>query len=105
MVAAVIISALDLGWKFTADSGCGGTLGCSAPQTSLSVLFPGDWAWRIFLPLLFLLILIYLAEAYGILVVACGISVPDLGSNPGLLHWQSGILTTGPPGKSLPSLS
>ena len=49
----------------------------SAPQTSLSVLFPGDWAWRIFLPFLFLLILIYLAEAYRIFscsmrILSCG---------------------------------
>ena len=77
LVAAVIICALDLGRKLTPDSGCGGTLGCSAPRTSLSVLFPGDWAWRIFLPSLFLLILIYLAEAYRIFscsmrILSCG---------------------------------
>ena len=34
------------------------------------------------------------------LVVACGIQFPDQGSNPGPLHWEHGILPTGPPGKS-----
>ena len=34
------------------------------------------------------------------LVVACGIQFPDQGSNPGPLHWERGVLTTGPPGKS-----
>ena len=28
-------------------------------------------------------------------------SDPGLGSNPGPLHWEGGILATGPPGKSL----
>ena len=28
--------------------------------------------------------------------------VPDQGSNP--LHWERGVLTTGPPGKPLPSI-
>ena len=30
----------------------------------------------------------------------CGV-LPDLGWNPGLLHWQAGFFTTEPPGKSL----
>ena len=33
-------------------------------------------------------------------VVACGIEFPDQGSNLGPLHWECGILATGPPGKS-----
>ena len=32
------------------------------------------------------------------LVVACGIQFPDQGSNPSTLHWECGILATGPPG-------
>ena len=32
---------------------------------------------------------------------ACGIQCPDRGSNPGPLHWEHGVLPTGPPGKSL----
>ena len=35
------------------------------------------------------------------LVVACGISFPDQGLNPGFLHWERGVLATGPLGKSL----
>ena len=31
---------------------------------------------------------------------ACGILVPDKGWNPCHLHWEHGVLTTGPPGKS-----
>ena len=30
----------------------------------------------------------------------CGILFPDQGSNPGPLHWEHGVLATGPPGKS-----
>ena len=32
---------------------------------------------------------------------ACGIYFPDQGLNPGPLHWEHGVLTTVPPGKSL----
>ena len=32
---------------------------------------------------------------------ACRIQFPDQGSNPGPLHWECGVLPTGPPGKSL----
>ena len=38
--------------------------------------------------------------ACKLLVVACGIWFPDQGSNPGPLHWESGVLPTGPPRKS-----
>ena len=38
--------------------------------------------------------------ACKLLVVACGIQFPDQGSNPGPLHWERGVLATGPPGKS-----
>ena len=37
----------------------------------------------------------------NLLVVACGIYLPDQGSNLGPLHWEPIVLTTGPPGKSL----
>ena len=37
----------------------------------------------------------------GSLVAACGIWFPDQGSNLGPLHWERGVLATGPPGKSL----
>lgn len=42
-----------------------------------------------------------LVVAREILAVARGIRFPDQRSNPGPLHWDYGILTTGPPGKSL----
>ena len=32
--------------------------------------------------------------------VACGLYLPDKGSNPGFLSWELRVLTTGPPGKS-----
>ena len=34
------------------------------------------------------------------LVAECRIQFPDQGSNPGPLHWEHGVLTTGPPGKA-----
>ena len=37
----------------------------------------------------------------NLLVVECGIYLPDQGSNLGPLHWEPIVLTTGPPGKSL----
>ena len=41
----------------------------------------------------------------GSLLVACGVYFPEWGSNPSPLHWQCGVLATGPPGKSHPSPS
>ena len=35
-----------------------------------------------------------------VLLVACGIYLPDQGSNPGPLHLELRVLATGPPGKS-----
>ena len=40
----------------------------------------------------------------GSLVAACGIKFPDQGSNPGPLHGEHGVLTSGPPGKSFNSI-
>ena len=40
-----------------------------------------------------------LVVACRLLVVACGVS--DQGSHPGPLHWEHGVLATGPPGKFL----
>ena len=31
-----------------------------------------------------------------LLVAECGILFPDKGSNPGPLHWENGVLATGP---------
>ena len=38
--------------------------------------------------------------ACRVFIAACRIQFPDQGSNPGPLHWERGVLTTGPPGKS-----
>ena len=66
------------------------------------------WARLIFStpPLLFfyllikkiLFLFIWLLWAF---VAAYGIQFPNQGSNPGSLHWEHGVLATGPPGKSL----
>ena len=37
-----------------------------------------------------------LIEACELLVVTCGVLFSDQGSNPGLLHWEHGVLATGP---------
>ena len=37
---------------------------------------------------------------HWILVSACRIQLPDQGANPGPLHGESSVLTTGSPGKS-----
>ena len=42
-----------------------------------------------------------LVVACELVVVACGIQCPDQGSNWGPLHWESTVLASGPPGKSL----
>ena len=39
--------------------------------------------------------------ACKLLVTADGVQFPDQGSNPGLLHWERGVLATGPPWKPL----
>ena len=36
----------------------------------------------------------------GSLDVVCGFQFPDQGLNPDPLHWEHGILATGPPGES-----
>ena len=41
-----------------------------------------------------------LVVTYELLVATCGIKFPEQGLNPGLLHWELGVLATGPPGKS-----
>ena len=38
--------------------------------------------------------------ACKLLIAACSIQFPDQGSNPGPLHWECGVSTLGPPGKS-----
>ena len=42
-----------------------------------------------------------LVAAWNLLVVAYRLWFPDQRSNPGPLHWECGVLATGPPGKSL----
>ena len=41
-----------------------------------------------------------LAAACKLLVGACGFWFPHQGSNPSFLHWEHGLLATGPPRKS-----
>ena len=41
----------------------------------------------------------------GSLLAACGIYFPDQGLNPGPLHWEHRVLTTGLPGKSQGALT
>ena len=53
-----------------------------------------------YLLVLFLKILIYLFRLGRVLVAACGIWFPDQRLNLGPLHWERGVLPTGPPGKS-----
>ena len=55
-----------------------------------------DNAMRLFKKYLFLFIWLY-----WVLVVACEILFPDQGLNPGPLHWEFGVLITGPLGKFL----
>ena len=46
-----------------------------------------------------------LVAACELLVMACGISFPNQGSNLGPLHWERVILATGQPGKSLGTIN
>jgi len=41
-----------------------------------------------------------LVAVRGVSAVACGLWIPDQESNSGLLHWEHGVVATGPPGKS-----
>ena len=43
----------------------------------------------------------HLVISYELLIASFGIQFPDLGSNLGPLHWEPGVLATGPRGKSL----
>ena len=45
-----------------------------------------------------------LLVACKLLAAAYGIQFSNQGSNSGPLHWEYGVLATGPPGKSLPFL-
>ena len=66
----------------------------SVKPSSLLIL----WCPLLFLPSTF-------PGIRGLLVGADGIWLPYQGSHPGPLHWEHGVLATGPPGKSLtPSL-
>ena len=43
----------------------------------------------------------FLLQHAGSLVAACGMYFPNQGLIPGPLHWECGVLATGPPGNSL----
>ena len=43
----------------------------------------------------------FLVVGFELLAVACGIQFSDQRLNLSPLHWEFGILATGPPGKSL----
>ena len=47
--------------------------------------------------------LLELLKYFNLFVFSCSMwdLVPDQGLNSGALHWNHGVLTTGPPGKSL----
>ena len=44
-------------------------------------------------------VLVAACRIFSFKIWACGIQFPDQGSNPGPLHWELGVLATGPPGK------
>ena len=45
-----------------------------------------------------------LLVAFELLVAACGIQFPDQGLNLDPLHWEHGVLATGPPGARVKDL-
>ena len=47
------------------------------------------------------IVYVYICIGCAVLVEACGIEFPNQGLNPGHLHWEHRVLTTGPPGKFL----
>ena len=53
------------------------------------------WSVKLYISFFFIVNFFLLHHA------ACGILIPQPGSNPHPLQWEHGILTTGPPGKSL----
>ena len=69
------------------------------PETwwGLWLLFQLSHRQGFFFFLLFLLLFIWLC---WVLVVTHGIQLPDQGLNLSPLHWEHGVLATGPPGKS-----
>ena len=62
-----------------------------------------NWHLKIFLIFIYLFIwpCRVSVAACKHLVTACGVKFPDQGWNLGPLLWESGVLATGPPGKSL----
>ena len=51
--------------------------------------------------LFFNIYLFLVIQLQWVFFVACGIQSPEQGLNPGPLHWELNVLSTGPPGKSL----
>ena len=43
----------------------------------------------------------YSCTESSIFAVTCRIKFPEQGLNPGLLHWEHGVLAPGPPGLSV----
>ena len=85
-----------------------GELGSHMVQSRLALhahvpqLRPNAAKW-IFLIFIIFIYLDALGLSWGtrdLLVLACGIYFLDQESNPGPLHWEHGVLTIGPPGKS-----
>ena len=68
--------------------------------TVISSVFLKNYLFLIFLIFIYLDALGLSWGTRDLLVLACGIYFLDQESNPGPLHWEHGILTIGPPGKS-----
>ena len=76
-------------------------MGSQTPSISLTKCQSTDKSFFLGFVSFFFFFNIYLfIWLHGVLVVACGIWLPDQESNPGLLHWEFGVLATGPPGTS-----
>ena len=79
----------------------------------MAVTGSGDRGTIIFLVLLISIYFIYLfidlaattGHSWGSIAEACGIRFLDQGLNEGPLHWEGGVLATGPPGKFLEALN
>ena len=64
---------------------------------------PGDTAWSVSFSLWQLLLLFFFF--FWQCHVAYGTVFAEQGSNPSSLHWEHGVLSTGPPGKSLAAVT
>ena len=71
-------------------------------ESTLSFQLPFNTDFCFLFKKIYIYIYIYLFIIYPhqVLVGSCGVYFPDQGSNLGPLHWECGVLATGPPGKS-----